>query len=41
MFLINDDFEDELLEPVGGHEKVSLVSSLISPGVLYPPSRQN
>jgi hypothetical protein len=34
---IHNNLEDELPEPVGGHEYVSLLAPVLTPGVLHPP----
>jgi hypothetical protein len=36
---VDDDLEDELPEPVGGHEEVALLPPVLAPGVLHPPPR--
>ncbi len=35
---VDDNFEDELPEPVSGHEEVPLLASILSPGVLHSPA---
>ena len=37
MLLVDDYLEDEVLEPLGGHEEVALLPPLLPPGVLHPP----
>jgi hypothetical protein len=36
---VDDNLEDELPEPVGGHEEVALLPPVLAPGVLHPPPR--
>ena len=36
--LVDNNFKDKLLEPVRGHEKVTLLAPVLAPAVLHPPA---
>ena len=36
--LVNNNFKDKLLEPLRGHEKVTLLAPVLPPAVLHPPA---
>ena len=37
MLAVHDNLKDKLLEPVGGHEDVSLLAPVLAPRVLHTP----